>query len=59
MKRRDLERDLRRMGCKLVRHRGAHDIWLAPNGLLLPVPRHREIKEPLARAILRDVKVEG
>lgn len=54
MKRLDLIRALEAMGCELVRHGGKHDWYRNPaTGVSQPVPRHREIKEPLARRIIR------
>ena len=50
MKRRDLERRLRIAGCFLKREGGNHSIWMNPkNGIMEAVPRHNEIKEPLAK----------
>ena len=54
MKRLDLIRALEVAGCVLVRHGGKHDWYRNPaTGVSQPVPRHREIKEPLARRIIR------
>ena len=54
MKRVDLIRLLESSGCVLVRHGGRHDWYRNPiTGVAQPVPRHREIKEPLARRIIR------
>jgi predicted RNA binding protein YcfA (HicA-like mRNA interferase family) len=54
MKRRDLERKLRIAGCYLKREGAAHSIWLNPKtGVTETVPRHNEIKENLARKILK------
>jgi mRNA interferase HicA len=54
MKRVDLIRKISDLGCVLVRHGGKHDWYRNPvTGVSQPVPRHREIKEPLARQILR------
>ncbi|HEX6985942.1 MAG TPA: type II toxin-antitoxin system HicA family toxin [Planctomycetaceae bacterium] len=52
MRRRDLLRHLERNGCGFDRE-GANDtIDRNPaNGRCAPVPRHREIKETVARAI--------
>ena len=47
MKRRDLERRLRIAGCYLKREGGSHSLWM--NRGTETVPRHSEIKEPLAR----------
>ncbi len=56
MKRRDLERKLRIAGCYLKREGGSHSLWINPkNGVLEAVPRHKEIKEPLARKILKNL----
>jgi mRNA interferase HicA len=54
MKRVDLVRAIEELGCVLVRHGGKHDWYRNPStGVLQAVPRHREIKEHLARRILR------
>ena len=53
MNRRDLERRLRMAGCLLKREGASHSIWINPaTGVKEGVPRHNEIKEPLARKIL-------
>ncbi len=54
MKRRDLLARLRDEGCVLVRTIGSHD-WYRNviTGACQPVPRHREIKEFTARAIIK------
>jgi mRNA interferase HicA len=54
MKRADLIRTLEDAGCVLVRHGGNHDWYRNPKtGVSQPVPRHREIKEFLAKHILK------
>ncbi|MCY3721962.1 MAG: type II toxin-antitoxin system HicA family toxin [Candidatus Poribacteria bacterium] len=54
MKRRDLIRELRKIGCVLIRHGGNHDWYQNPNTRVSqPVPRHREIKDVLAKQILK------
>lgn len=54
MKRVDLIRRIEGFGCVFVRHGGKHDWYRNPTtGVSQPVPRHREIKEPLARQIIR------
>jgi predicted RNA binding protein YcfA (HicA-like mRNA interferase family) len=54
MKRVDLIRALEGFGCEFVRHGGKHDWYRNPTtGVAQPVPRHREIKDGLARRILR------
>ncbi|MDZ7262215.1 MAG: type II toxin-antitoxin system HicA family toxin [candidate division KSB1 bacterium] len=59
MKRRDLERRLRIAGCYLKREGKSHSLWINPkNGIIEAVPRHNEIKEPLARKILKNLNAE-
>lgn len=59
MKRRDLERRLRIAGCYLKREGASHSIWMNPkNGVTEAVPRHHEIKEPLAKRILKRLEAE-
>ncbi len=54
MKRKELERQLRRAGCVLKREGASHSLWVNPRtGVMEAVPRHQEIKELLARKILR------
>jgi len=54
MKRRNLERRLRRLGWTLQRHGGKHDVWTNADGSFAEyVPRHAELHETLARAILK------
>ena len=59
MKRRDLELKLRIAGCYLKREGGAHSLWVNPkNGIVEAIPRHKEIKEPLAKKILKNLDAE-
>lgn len=54
MKRRELEKRLRIAGCVLKREGASHSLWINPRtGAIEAVPRHTEIKEPLARKILK------
>ena len=54
MKRLDLIRRLDDEACVLARHGAGHDIYRnVITGAEQPVPRHREICEPLARAIIK------
>ncbi|MBK1707376.1 type II toxin-antitoxin system HicA family toxin [Halochromatium glycolicum] len=54
MKRRDLIKELESMGCVMLRHGSRHDWYHNPETKeSQPVPRHREIKEHLARNIIR------
>jgi len=57
MKRLDLIREIQKDGCVFIRAGGRHDWYQNPRtGACQPVPRHREIKEHLARHILRKLK---
>jgi predicted RNA binding protein YcfA (HicA-like mRNA interferase family) len=59
MKRKDLEKRLRIAGCYLKREGGSHSLWINPkNGVIEAVPRHTEIKEPLANKILKNLNVQ-
>jgi len=59
MKRRDLERRLRIAGCYLKREESSHALWANPkNGVTEAIPRHNEVKEPLARRILKRLEAE-
>ncbi len=49
MKRRDLIKQIEKLGCKLIRYGGRHDWYQnVASGACQPVPRHREIKDHLA-----------
>jgi mRNA interferase HicA len=59
MKRRDLERRLRIAGCYMKREGASHSLWINPkDGAIEAVPRHVEIKEPLAKRILKNLNAE-
>ncbi|MCJ7547947.1 MAG: type II toxin-antitoxin system HicA family toxin [Deltaproteobacteria bacterium] len=59
MKRRELERRLRMAGCYLKREGASHALWINPkNGAIEAIPRHIEIKEPLAKKILKNLNAE-
>ena len=54
MKRRELVLALEAHGAVFVREGGNHTLYQNPRtGEALVVPRHTEIKEPLARALIR------
>jgi mRNA interferase HicA len=54
VKRIDLVRMLSRMGCILIRHGGKHDWYQNPRTKVAqPVPRHNEIKDRLAKHIIK------
>lgn len=54
MKRTELIRKIKNMGCVLIRHGGKHD-WYQNTNIKVsqPVPRHREIADSLAKHILK------
>lgn len=57
MKRTDLIRTLKEMGCVLLRHGARHDWYHNPSTKASqPVPRHREIVESLAKHIIKMLK---
>ncbi len=59
MKRRLLEKKLRIAGCYLKREGASHSLWINPKtGTIEAIPRHAEIKEHLARKILKSLGAE-
>jgi predicted RNA binding protein YcfA (HicA-like mRNA interferase family) len=59
MKRRDLVKELANMGCVFIRHGGKHDWYQNPKTRVSqPVPRHREIKDNLAKHIKKMLRDE-
>jgi len=57
MKRRDLIREIENTGCVLIRHGGRHDWYQNPKTKVSqPIPRHKEIKEYLAKHIIKMLK---
>jgi len=58
MKRIDLIRHLEAHGCRMLREGANHSVYLNPAAeKLSTVPRHREVKEFLARKICKDLDV--
>jgi mRNA interferase HicA len=56
---RDLEKKLRIAGCYLKREGASDSLWINPkNGSIEAVPRHNEIKDPLAKKILKNLNAE-
>ncbi len=54
MKRRDLIRELKDLGCEFIRHGSKHDWYRSIiTGECQPIPRHREIRESLAKHIIK------
>ena len=59
MKLTDLIRHLKKRGCIFVREGGNHTIYKNPlNGKMTSIPRHREVKEFLAKKICEDLGIE-
>ena len=59
MKRKELEKKLRQAGCYLKREGGSHSLWINPRtGVVEAIPRHREIKEFLAKKIIKNLNAE-
>jgi mRNA interferase HicA len=57
MKRRDVIQRIEAAGAEFVREGSDHTIYRNPRiDLIIPVPRHREIAELLARKIIRDAE---
>ena len=52
MKRRELEETLRKLEWSFLRHGAKHDVW-TDGERQEPIPRHTDINEKLAQAILR------
>jgi len=52
VKRRDLEKILAELGWRFLRSGGNHDVW-TDGERQEAIPRHREINERLAKAIIR------
>jgi predicted RNA binding protein YcfA (HicA-like mRNA interferase family) len=58
MKRKELIRHLEQHGCDLFREGGNHSVYVnRPMRTSSAIPRHREIKEYLARKICDDLQV--
>jgi mRNA interferase HicA len=58
MKRQELIRHLEAHGCRLLRDKGKHSVYVNPaNNRTSAVPRHREINDFLARKICRDLGI--
>jgi len=55
MKRAELETELRRLGWRFLRHGGRHDVWTDGDREVV-IPRHTEINEYTAKAILREAR---
>ncbi|MFW6360084.1 MAG: type II toxin-antitoxin system HicA family toxin [Chroococcales cyanobacterium] len=59
MKRKELEKKLRKVGCYVKREGASHSLGINPQtGVFEAVPRHTEIKENLAKKILRNLNAQ-
>ncbi len=58
MKRRDIINKLLAAGYTKARDRGDHTIYEKTGGCPIPVPRHREVNENTAKAILKQAGVK-
>jgi mRNA interferase HicA len=60
VKRTVLIKKIRKLGAVLIRHGAKHDWYQNPQtGVSQPVPRHRELKDHLAKHILKMLGGEG
>ncbi len=57
MKRRDLERHVRKHGAHKIDEGGNHTRWVGPGGERSAIPRHRELDYGLARSICKQLGV--
>jgi mRNA interferase HicA len=59
MKRRELIRKIEEGGAVFIRHGGKHDWYQNPQTKIAqPIPRHTEIKEHLAKTIIKKLANE-
>jgi len=56
MKKKELEKELKARGAKMIRQGGNHEFWESRKGYRFPVPRHSEIDERLAKEILKQAE---
>jgi len=55
MKKRDIEKKLSALGWRFLRHGGSHDTW-TNDQIQNFIPRHIEVSENLAKAIIKKAK---
>lgn len=53
MKRKVLEKTLKEQGAQLLSHSGSHDRWVSKTGKFLWIPRHRDVNDFTAKAIIK------
>ena len=59
MKPKELEKKLRKASCYLKREGASHSLWINPQTRVVEaIPRHTEIKEFLAKKILKSLNAE-
>jgi len=59
MKRDQLLKHLKKHGCKLLREGASHSVYYnTANNKATTVPRHREIKNLLAKKICKDLEIK-
>jgi predicted RNA binding protein YcfA (HicA-like mRNA interferase family) len=58
VKRRDLERHLRALGCRQIDEGGNHTRWAGPDGARSVMPRHREIDFVIVRKICAQLGID-
>lgn len=52
MRRRDVEREFERQGCRPLRDKGGHQVWGCPcGGHQAPLPRHTMISPGVVRSL--------
>ncbi len=56
MKKRELVKRVKKIGASLVREGLGHEVWESVNGYIFTIPRHSEIKENTAKAIIKQAK---
>jgi mRNA interferase HicA len=58
VKRRQLEKHLRKQGCEFVGEGSRHAKWRGPTGRASTVPRHKEIRPGTVRAVCKQLEVD-
>jgi len=57
VKRKDLVKKVEKMGCIFIRHGARHDWYQNPRTKVSqPIPRHSEVKDSLAKHIIKMLK---
>ena len=58
MKRRIVVKEVEKNNYSLLRYGSKHDIYVNPEGDEIPIPRHSDINEYLAKAIIKQARGE-